>query len=457
MAQASNAQAAASQPEVLAKLEWANWPVEMRNAYTAHGPWYVILLLRNKQVGRTWLSVSFFGGDVVDVDRDYKKKYPVARFNGGNWSLSVEYETMETDGSGAGTSSSECPLRYNPLGEVSGTELLAGYSNVPFFGYPALPDGRFPLYNISAGSNVSPFLYGNWSPSMQDAFKDLPYYYMWDGGKYHNRQVVFSVDRLVLHPAGYYAPAAGGVVYTWDGASWTGPEELPANTAHFDVSQVVQGEYFYSNNAATIAMASLDRETWGFGEFPWLYGATSTIPGVIDTSKLPEKVITTPDAAIPLEDFYSKILAPDGAIDGTYIGVLVGGLTDVANPPVDGDTDKPEVVPGVGLTYADVVKALETVFPKTSIKEEDFKQNPAIARKFPFCIPWDVVDVFRCLSAEPEAPVFKLNFYIPSMHIDEEVVLDLAPFAPVARTGRTMLLLLLIFGLALSTRSLIRG
>lgn len=184
---------------------------------------------------------------------------------------------------------------------------------------------------------------------------------------------------------------------------------------------------------------------------------TFTADGVIDLTKLPEKVITTPDAVIPLEDFYSRVLTPDGAIDGTYIGVLVGGLTDVASPPVDGDTDKPEVVPGVGLTYADVVKALETVFPKTSIKEEDFKQNPAIARKFPFCIPWDVVDVFRCLSAEPEAPVFKLNFYIPSMHIDEAVVLDLAPFAPVARTGRTMLLLLLIFGLALSTRSLIRG
>lgn len=78
-----------------------------------------------------------------------------------------------------------------------------------------------------------------------------------------------------------------------------------------------------------------------------------------------------------------------------------------------------------------------------------------ITDRFPFCIPFDLIDAFRGLSAEPETPRWEFRFVIPSAGIDIPVVIDLSQFDNVAKLCRILLLLLFIVSLIVGTRKLI--
>lgn len=60
--------------------------------------------------------------------------------------------------------------------------------------------------------------------------------------------------------------------------------------------------------------------------------------------------------------------------------------------------------------------------PGLSLPEILFKE------KFPFCLPWDLYNLFAGLQTEEEAPRFVVPFKFERLGIDEEIVIDFSDY-----------------------------
>lgn len=67
--------------------------------------------------------------------------------------------------------------------------------------------------------------------------------------------------------------------------------------------------------------------------------------------------------------------------------------------------------------------------------------------KFPFSIPWDMAALVTLLSAEPQAPVFKLPITIESAGIEEYMEIDMSQFEYLSTLMRGMLSILYAYGI----------
>lgn len=129
----------------------------------------------------------------------------------------------------------------------------------------------------------------------------------------------------------------------------------------------------------------------------------------------------------------------------TYINYITPYVNDV-----------PEVVP----TQPPVIPDQPTIDPKPSIAPEMQEAvlsgtSPNLTTKFPFCLPFDLVNSFKVLEEEAKAPSFEWNMKIDRFDIDETIEIDMEPFTPVAEILRILLLLGFIVGLILLTRQII--
>ena len=130
------------------------------------------------------------------------------------------------------------------------------------------------------------------------------------------------------------------------------------------------------------------------------------------------------------------VSTPCVGVEGVYPVDIIGGVILGTDTPIDGI--KPGVVPSVNGEYT--IKGLQELFP--------------------FCIPFDLVSLFRTLSADAEAPCFKLPVPVPKKNWEFEYIwieLDFSKFNSAAKIFRTMELLGFCVGLTLITRNLIRG
>lgn len=127
----------------------------------------------------------------------------------------------------------------------------------------------------------------------------------------------------------------------------------------------------------------------------------------------------------------------DVAIPGS-IGIAVPGDTsdvvdyspdiarDISNTDVSIDTDvNPDVKPGVPSNGTP-----SKVLPALSLPEILFKE------KFPFCLPWDLYNLFSVLDAEPEAPKFVIPYKNNMLNINQEYVIDFSKFENAAKVIR---------------------
>jgi hypothetical protein len=87
--------------------------------------------------------------------------------------------------------------------------------------------------------------------------------------------------------------------------------------------------------------------------------------------------------------------------------------------------------------------------PGLSLPEILFKE------KFPFCLPWDVYNVFVNLVSEPEAPVFSIPFKFDRLGIDYEFTIDLSQFEEIAKVSRFFSSIAFVIFLILASRKLI--
>lgn len=94
----------------------------------------------------------------------------------------------------------------------------------------------------------------------------------------------------------------------------------------------------------------------------------------------------------------------------------------------------------------------------TDKEKGQFLLPETIKKKFPFCIPFDLIDAFTVLKSDTrQAPRIKWRLQSEKYGIDYTFDIDLSVYNEQAELLRTLELLLFIVGLILATRSLIRG
>lgn len=75
---------------------------------------------------------------------------------------------------------------------------------------------------------------------------------------------------------------------------------------------------------------------------------------------------------------------------------------------------------------------------------------------FPFCIPFDIIDLFRVLEAEPEAPYFEIPFVYEEIGLDYTFVIDFEQFNSLAEILRLGEVVFFILGLCMLTGKVIK-
>ena len=83
--------------------------------------------------------------------------------------------------------------------------------------------------------------------------------------------------------------------------------------------------------------------------------------------------------------------------------------------------------------------------------------NISLFDKFPFCIPFDLVNAVNQLNAPPEAPVFKVDFKGTIMESAGSIEIDMSNFEQLAKILRFFEFFGFVAGLIVVTRNLIRG
>lgn len=142
---------------------------------------------------------------------------------------------------------------------------------------------------------------------------------------------------------------------------------------------------------------------------------------------------------------------------GTYpdsIGISVPqDLTDTISKTAEDirtvDKDKADTDDNTGTDTKPETKPNKPSIPAMSLPEILFKE------KFPFCLPWDVYNVFVNLVSEPEAPVFTIPFKFQRLGIDYEFTIDLSQFDDIAKVSRFFSSIAFVIFLILASRKLI--
>lgn len=102
-----------------------------------------------------------------------------------------------------------------------------------------------------------------------------------------------------------------------------------------------------------------------------------------------------------------------------------------------------------------------TIIPKPTITPEDTEETmqltttPGLSEVFPFCLPWDIVRIFKVFQAPRKAPYFKWDFNSTRFGNLGTIELDLELFDEVATVFRMLVLIGYIILLAVGTRRLI--
>lgn len=160
----------------------------------------------------------------------------------------------------------------------------------------------------------------------------------------------------------------------------------------------------------------------------------------------------TGDIDINLKNTLSWADVMTGLKNGTLTWDDVGTL--VGTRPYDTTTDM--VIDKEGVTDIPVDDVISDA-DKNSTAEK--LKNPSLIMVFPFCIPWDIYNIFKLLAAEPVAPNFDFSFpYMDENGIQyTEHRIDLSPFNSVASVVRVMFNILFVLGLIILTRYVIKG
>lgn len=131
-----------------------------------------------------------------------------------------------------------------------------------------------------------------------------------------------------------------------------------------------------------------------------------------------------------------------------------GIITEVSEPslPVP-DVTTPEIVKGVGI-LGSILAFLQSLFTIPDNVSLDFSplQNLGITDKFPFSLPWDLMNTVSVLMhPTPKPPRWEVPI------VTETLIIDFAQFESLALIARSFLSLIFIVSLVMATRRFIGG
>lgn len=173
-----------------------------------------------------------------------------------------------------------------------------------------------------------------------------------------------------------------------------------------------------------------------------------------------DNLINCDDLCLPINKISQLLLGEDVfdvGIDSAHIPGIdsfpstADDLTDVSTYPdsigISVPRDLSDTITKTAEDIRTVDKDKTDTDDKTDTKPGESKPNkPSIPglslpeilfkEKFPFCLPWDVYNVFANLVAEPEAPVFEIPMKWEFLDIDYTLTIDFSMFDEIAKISR---------------------
>ena len=141
---------------------------------------------------------------------------------------------------------------------------------------------------------------------------------------------------------------------------------------------------------------------------------------------------------------------------GFWSSVLswLGSLWDVLSQILSGVLAIPiAIAKAISTAIADVISAIKSLAPDPPSFSD--LQIPSLQDFFPFCIPFDLLDMMRALNASPVAPSFTFACPLPGGGV-YYVNIDLSAWNSVAATIRSVTMAIYVVALANSTRKFIK-
>ncbi|WP_419567841.1 hypothetical protein [Ruminococcus sp.] len=144
-------------------------------------------------------------------------------------------------------------------------------------------------------------------------------------------------------------------------------------------------------------------------------------------------------------------------------------LTDVSTYP---DTIPISVPQDLTDTISKTAEDIRTVDKDKTDTKDDTKEDPdtkpnkpsipglslpeiLFKEKFPFCLPWDLYNLFAGLQTEEEAPRFVVPFKFERLGIDEEIVIDFSDYEEQIKIIRFFTGAMFVLALIMISRKLI--
>lgn len=173
-----------------------------------------------------------------------------------------------------------------------------------------------------------------------------------------------------------------------------------------------------------------------------------------------DNLINCDDLCLPINKISQLLLGEDVfdvGIDSAHIPGIdsfpstTGDITDVSTYPDSIGISVPRDLSDTITKTAEDIRTVDTdktdTDDKTDTKPGESKPNkPSIPglslpeilfkEKFPFCLPWDVYNVFANLVAEPKAPVFEIPMKWEFLDIDYTLKIDFSMFDEIAKISR---------------------
>ena len=197
------------------------------------------------------------------------------------------------------------------------------------------------------------------------------------------------------------------------------------------------GNYFPANGKASFRNSGCTLEKLGL--------TSSSISSTISGSDVLDKPISA-DLKVKVPDVpMGKVGDKDIPIAGELNHDLVLGKEEVVDPPI---TDTDQMVGDA--TLEDIQAATQ-----------DKDLGLLFVSKFPFCIPWDVVNAIKLLAAPPQVPRWEVDFLAPlsdrvgGWQGDTSIVIDFSDYEILGQLCRWVTTIMFIAALAMGTKKLI--
>ena len=192
-----------------------------------------------------------------------------------------------------------------------------------------------------------------------------------------------------------------------------------------------------------------------------------------------DNLINCDDLCLPINKIGQLLLGEDVfdvGIDSAHIPGIdsfpstAGDITDVSTYPdsigISVPRDLSDTITKTAEDIRTVDKDKTDTDDKTDTKPGESKPNkPSIPglslpeilfkEKFPFCLPWDLYNLFAGLQAEEEAPRFVVPFKFERLGIDEEIVIDFSDYEEQIKIIRFFIGAMFVLALIMISRKII--